>query len=52
MTVLTSNDQDAAVQGISPGVTVVTSGFERIENGARVAIEPPTSGTAGGAPHS
>lgn len=41
VTVQTSNDQDAAVQGVTPGVTVVTSGFERIENGARVAIEAP-----------
>jgi multidrug efflux system membrane fusion protein len=46
VTVQTSNDQDAAVQGIAPGMTVVTSGFERIENGARVAIEAPAAATA------
>jgi multidrug efflux system membrane fusion protein len=41
VTVQASNDTDSAVQGISPGTSVVTSGFERIENGARIAVETP-----------
>ncbi len=45
-----SNEEDTAVQGLSPGLTVATSGFDRLEEGARVAIRPAvpaTSGTAG-----
>lgn len=41
VTVQTSNDTEAAVQGITPGTRVVTSGFERIENGARIVVEAP-----------
>jgi membrane fusion protein, multidrug efflux system len=46
VTVQTSNDTDSAVQGISPGTSVVTSGFERIENGVRVAVEAPAPAAA------
>jgi membrane fusion protein, multidrug efflux system len=35
-----SNEQDTAVQGVGPGVTVATSGFDRLENGVRVSIRP------------
>jgi len=38
ITVLNSNDQETAVQGLNPGVTVATSGFDRLENGAQVTI--------------
>jgi multidrug efflux system membrane fusion protein len=36
ITTLTDNDQVTAVQGVSPGVTLATSGFDRLENGAQV----------------
>lgn len=36
ITTLTSNDQVTAVQGIGPNVSVATSGFDRLENGAQV----------------
>lgn len=49
VTVLASNDEDSAVSGVNPGTLVTTSGFERIENGARVSYARPASGgTAGG----
>jgi membrane fusion protein, multidrug efflux system len=38
ITVLTNNDQETAVQGLNAGVNVATSGFDRLENGAQVAI--------------
>jgi multidrug efflux system membrane fusion protein len=36
VTTLTANDEVTAVQGINPGVKLATSGFDRLENGARV----------------
>jgi membrane fusion protein, multidrug efflux system len=41
VTTLTSNDQVTAVQGINPGVTVATSGFNRLESGAQVRTSVP-----------
>lgn len=38
VTVLTANDEDAAIQGLSPGVTVATTGFDRLENGVPVTF--------------
>ncbi len=38
VTTLTSNDEDAAVQGLNPGLEVAVSGFDRLENGARVVL--------------
>lgn len=38
VTVLNSNDEQTAVQGLNPGVTVATSGFDRLENGVSVTI--------------
>jgi len=38
ITTLTSNDQETAVQGLNPGVTVATSGFDRLENGVLVSV--------------
>lgn len=38
VTVLTTNEKDAAIQGINSGVTLATSGFDRLENGANVLL--------------
>lgn len=38
VTVLSSNDQQTAVKGLNAGVTVATSGFDRLENGAAVTV--------------
>ena len=38
ITVLSDNDQESAVQGLNPGVTVATSGFDRLEDGVEVTI--------------
>jgi multidrug efflux system membrane fusion protein len=36
--VLTTNDQETAIQGLDAGVNVATSGFDRLENGVTVAV--------------
>jgi membrane fusion protein, multidrug efflux system len=36
ITTLTDDDQVTAVQGVSPGVDLATSGFDRLEDGAQV----------------
>lgn len=42
-----SNEQDTAVQGLAAGVTVATSGFDRLETGVHVTIRPsPPAGSA------
>jgi membrane fusion protein, multidrug efflux system len=38
-----SNAEDTAVQGLGPGVTVATSGFDRLDDGVHVAIRPGVS---------
>jgi multidrug efflux system membrane fusion protein len=38
ITVLSSNDQQTAVQGLNAGVNVATSGFDRLENGVTVNV--------------
>jgi multidrug efflux system membrane fusion protein len=38
VTTLTSNEQDTAVQGLNPGLTLATSGFDRLEAGAPVMV--------------
>jgi multidrug efflux system membrane fusion protein len=38
ITVLTTNATEAAVEGIGAGVTLATSGFDRLENGATVQV--------------
>jgi multidrug efflux system membrane fusion protein len=50
ITVLTNNDQETAVQGLNAGVNVATSGFDRLENGAQVAIrgQPQQNNQGGG----
>ncbi len=46
ITTLTANDQVTAVQGIAPGVNLATSGFDRLENGARVFARGQTQNPA------
>ncbi len=50
ITTLTSNEQVTAVQGVNAGATLATSGFDRLENGALVAVrgQSPGEGQAGG----
>ncbi len=45
-----SNEQDTAVQGLGPGVTVATSGFDRLDTGTRVSIraEPSSASSSSG----
>ncbi len=38
VTALTSNEQDTAVRGLKAGVTIATTGFDRLENGAHVTV--------------
>lgn len=38
VTVVTNNDQVTAVTGLNPGVTLATSGFDRLEDGAKVQV--------------
>ena len=49
LTVLSSNDQETAVQGLNAGVTVATSGFDRLENGVSVTVrgQPSQKNNAG-----
>jgi multidrug efflux system membrane fusion protein len=46
ITTQTSNEQVTAVQGVSAGATLATSGFDRLENGALVSVHqgPPPQG--------
>ena len=41
VTALTSNEQDTAVKGLNTGVNIATTGFDRLENGAHVAVRIP-----------
>ncbi len=41
ITVVTNDDNSTAVQGLDPGVTVATSGFDRLENNVPVAVSSP-----------
>ena len=43
ITILTGNDKVTAVTGISAGVPLATSGFDRLENGTRVAVRNPSA---------
>jgi multidrug efflux system membrane fusion protein len=49
VTVLANDDQNTAVQGVSPGVNLATSGFDRLESGVQVAVRGASgpSGTSG-----
>ena len=42
ITVLTSNENQSAVQGIPAGVTLATAGFDRLENNAAVIVPQPS----------
>jgi membrane fusion protein, multidrug efflux system len=48
ITTLTSDQQVTAVQGINPGLTVATSGFDRLENGAQVSVRGQNAQHQGG----
>ncbi|HEY7389266.1 MAG TPA: efflux RND transporter periplasmic adaptor subunit [Bryobacteraceae bacterium] len=43
--------EQAAVTGVNPGDTLVTDGFARLVNGAKVSIRPGTASTAAPASH-
>jgi multidrug efflux system membrane fusion protein len=49
ITVVTNNDTDTAVTGISTGANIATSGFDRLENGAKVQVKQPGKKGAKGA---
>jgi multidrug efflux system membrane fusion protein len=44
ITTLTSDDQNTAVQGVNAGVSLATSGFDRLENGVQVVARRQTQG--------
>jgi membrane fusion protein, multidrug efflux system len=44
ITALTSDDQNTAVKGLNAGMTLATSGFDRLENGAHVTVRTPGQG--------
>ena len=41
---LTADDQNTAVKGLDANVTIATSGFDRLENGAHVQVRTPGKG--------
>jgi multidrug efflux system membrane fusion protein len=49
VTAVANDDQNTAVQGVSTGVNLATSGFDRLENGVLVAVRgaPGASGVLG-----
>lgn len=42
ITTLADDDQATAVRGVSPGIKLATSGFDRLENGAQVLVRGQT----------
>jgi multidrug efflux system membrane fusion protein len=48
--VVSGNEQESAVTGLSPGAEVATSGFDRLENGVAVTIRAQTELSAKAAP--
>jgi membrane fusion protein, multidrug efflux system len=48
--VLTSNETVNAVQGVGSGVTIATSGFDRLENGAHAVVQAAPPAAAATAP--
>jgi multidrug efflux system membrane fusion protein len=48
VTVLTSDETDTGVTGIQPGVTLATSGFDRLEPGAKVSVQGQGGAQGGG----
>jgi multidrug efflux system membrane fusion protein len=51
ITTLTNDENNTAAQGVNSGVTLATSGFDRLENGAKVEVHnrKPKSGGQGAA---
>ena len=49
VTVVTGNEKSTAVTGVNAGVTVATSGFDRLENGAHVQVHQNRSKTGAAA---
>jgi multidrug efflux system membrane fusion protein len=49
ITVLANDDNNTAVSGIGAGLTLATSGFDRLENGAPVQVHKPGQKGAHGA---
>jgi multidrug efflux system membrane fusion protein len=41
---LTTDEQNTAVKGLEGGVKIATAGFDRLENGAKVAVRTPGKG--------
>jgi len=50
VTTVTSNEQDTAVKGLQAGVTIATTGFDRLENGVHVTIRVPGQAAEAAAP--
>jgi len=48
VTSLTTNETDTAVKGLDPNVQIATSGFDRLENGAKVTVRTPGQGKPAG----
>jgi multidrug efflux system membrane fusion protein len=46
VTTLTTNEQLTAVQGVSAGANLATSGFDRLENGTLVQVRGPMPGSS------
>ncbi len=46
ITTTTSNEQVTAVQGVNPGATLATSGFDRLDNGVQVQVHRPAGKSA------
>jgi multidrug efflux system membrane fusion protein len=47
--VVNNDDNNTAVTGIEPNVSIATSGFDRLENGAKVTVKQPGKKGAAGA---
>jgi multidrug efflux system membrane fusion protein len=48
VTSLTTSETDTAVKGLDPNVKIATSGFDRLENGAKVTVRTPGQGQGKG----
>ena len=50
VTALTNNERDTAVKGLDANLKIATSGFDRLENGAQVAVREQGQGSKSEAP--
>lgn len=48
--VATADGTNAAVTGVSPGETVVTDGFDKLQDGTKIVIRKPVNGSTPGTP--